>query len=94
MSKLILHGMYRFQYVTEDRSNAKLLESQMWLIGEDEKNYIFSARPAAGTQYAPKVLIRGDLEKIDDDSGVFIGRVVRKNRTPHYVRSEHCSLRS
>jgi hypothetical protein len=82
------HGMYQITYVREERRNAVVLTAQLWYIGEDDQNIIFSARPYAGTQTMPKRTMR-TIVKVPDDSGVYIGRDARKVSTPRYVRSQH-----
>jgi hypothetical protein len=83
------HGMYEVVYMSSDQKNAYELTAQIWLVAEDDMdNYVFSARPYAGTQQFPKrSIVR--MKKIPNHSGVFMNLDKRKKHTPRYVRSQH-----
>ena len=89
------HGMYRITYTETERVNAVVKTSQLWYAGDDNLgNHVFSARPYAGTQTMPansSLLLT--MEKIPNDSVVYIGRKPGKPIPRDAPRSQHSDPR-
>lgn len=63
------------KYLVRHKSGTQRVvrESVMVFLDEEEKDFIFSARPVAGTQTLPKDWVR-EIEPVPEDAVVYINR--------------------